>query len=84
MKKSISGSFLALFYSYFRVAHHVETCTSAERLEMLSKASNAWDGEIKLISKHSETLQQLDSGKIVNLNLIFIIFMLGSHGRMEM
>lgn len=44
----------------------VKNCTSAERLEMLQNASNAWDGEIKLITKHYD-LPQLDNGKIVCL-----------------
>lgn len=52
---------------FFRAAHQVETCTSAERLEMLQNASNAWDGEIKLITKHVD-LEQLKNGKIVGFS----------------
>ena len=35
---------------------------SAGRREELAQATGTWDGEVRLISKHADTLQQLDNG----------------------
>ncbi|CCD72002.1 Ubiquitin carboxyl-terminal hydrolase [Caenorhabditis elegans] len=40
----------------------IANTTSAERLSLLSSTSNAWDAEIKLITKH-QNLEQQDNGK---------------------
>ncbi|CAB3407139.1 unnamed protein product [Caenorhabditis bovis] len=44
------------------VAKHIASCTSAERLTTLSSSNNAWDADIKLITKHAN-LEQLPNGK---------------------
>ncbi|XP_043203886.1 ubiquitin carboxyl-terminal hydrolase 5-like [Amphibalanus amphitrite] len=35
---------------------------SAGRREELAQATGTWDGEVRMVSKHAETLQQLDNG----------------------
>ncbi|KAL6730239.1 hypothetical protein Aduo_001225 [Ancylostoma duodenale] len=42
----------------------VISATSAERIALLQNASNAWDGEIKQVTKHAN-LVQMDNGKKV-------------------
>ncbi|CAI4223100.1 unnamed protein product [Auanema sp. JU1783] len=46
----------------YKAANFVVSSTSAERLEMLSSSSNAWDGEERKITKHAN-LEQLNNGK---------------------
>uniref|UniRef100_A0A1I7TET2 Ubiquitin carboxyl-terminal hydrolase n=2 Tax=Caenorhabditis tropicalis TaxID=1561998 RepID=A0A1I7TET2_9PELO len=45
----------------------IANCTSAERLALLSSTSNAWDADIKLITKHAN-LDQQDNGKRLALS----------------
>ncbi|CAD6189869.1 unnamed protein product [Caenorhabditis auriculariae] len=44
------------------VTEKVISSVSAERLNMISTSSNAWDADVKLITKHKD-LVQLDNGK---------------------
>lgn len=45
----------------------IAKATSAERLALMSSTSNAWDADIKLITKHAN-LAQLDNGKRLALS----------------
>ncbi|CAJ0592736.1 unnamed protein product [Cylicocyclus nassatus] len=45
----------------------VINATSAERIALLQNASNAWDGEIKQITKHAN-LVQVDNGKMIPIS----------------
>ncbi|VDO87440.1 unnamed protein product [Heligmosomoides polygyrus] len=48
----------------FSTCQYVISATSAERIAFLQNSSNAWDGEIKQVTKHAN-LEQLPNGKII-------------------
>ncbi|KAK6012381.1 UBA/TS-N domain protein, partial [Ostertagia ostertagi] len=51
----------------YGTCQYVIAATSAERIALLQSASNAWDGEIKQITKHSN-LEQLSNGKVIPMS----------------
>ncbi|VDL73570.1 unnamed protein product [Nippostrongylus brasiliensis] len=48
----------------YGTCQYVISATSAERIALLQSSSNAWDGEVKQITKHAN-LEQLPNGKII-------------------
>ncbi|KAK6059889.1 hypothetical protein COOONC_02457 [Cooperia oncophora] len=51
----------------YGTCQYVIAATSAERIALLQSASNAWDGELKQITKHAN-LDQLSNGKIIPMS----------------
>ncbi|KHJ97456.1 UBA/TS-N domain protein [Oesophagostomum dentatum] len=51
----------------YGTCQYVISATSAERIALLQNASNAWDGEIKQVTKHAN-LVQVDNGKKIPLS----------------
>ncbi|VDO20429.1 unnamed protein product, partial [Haemonchus placei] len=65
--KQVSSTLLKYKDKYYRTCQYVIAATSAERIALLQSASNAWDGEIKQITKHAN-LEQLSNGKIIPMS----------------